>query len=322
MRQYTLMNRRQFIKHSTVLAGSMYLAGQFNLQAQNSGLPKPRLAVTIDDPNLFQTPLYEPRERDLKILENLAKHNLKAALFVCGEKTDPPAGRKLLQRWDSSGHLICNHSYSHHYYHSSKIDINTYLDDIARCDQIINKYDNYTKLFRYPYLKEGNTIEKRDTARAYLKTHDYSHGYVSIDASDWYIDQRLNKRLKENKSADISAYYDFYIQHIQERAAYYSGLAAKFYSKPINHTLLIHHNLLNALFLDQLLTNLKSSGWDLIDADKAFTDPIYLNEPDILPAGESIIWALAKETGRFDAILRYPGEDSQYEEQKIIELGL
>jgi hypothetical protein len=44
--------------------------------------------------------------------------------------------------------------------------------------------------------------------------------------------------------------------------------------------------------------------------------------PKIVPAGESLIWALAKETGKFDKVLRYPGEDSEYENAKMDKLGL
>jgi peptidoglycan-N-acetylglucosamine deacetylase len=31
---------------------------------------------------------------------------------------------------------------------------------------------------------------------------------------------------------------------------------------------------------------------------------------------------LAKETGKFDGLLRYPGEDDRYEKQKMDALGL
>ena len=41
-----------------------------------------------------------------------------------------------------------------------------------------------------------------------------------------------------------------------------------------------------------------------------------------LPAGESLVWALAKETGRFESELRYPGEDDVYENPKMDALGL
>ena len=42
----------------------------------------------------------------------------------------------------------------------------------------------------------------------------------------------------------------------------------------------------------------------------------------ILPAGESLIWALAKESNKFDRSLRYPGEDGDYEKPKMDALGL
>ena len=63
-------------------------------------------------------------------------------------------------------------------------------------------------------------------------------------------------------------------------------------------------------------------GWELIDAEEAFADPVYSSAPDILPAGESLLWALAKQSGRFEDQLRYPAEDSRYEEEAMNRLGL
>jgi hypothetical protein len=51
-------------------------------------------------------------------------------------------------------------------------------------------------------------------------------------------------------------------------------------------------------------------------------DEIYNELPQTLPAGESIIWALVKESGRYDSRLRYPGEDGAYEKDKMDKLGL
>ena len=88
------------------------------------------------------------------------------------------------------------------------------------------------------------------------------------------------------------------------------------------HTILMHFNLLNALFLGDLIDMFKLKGWSVIDAVSAFNDPVFNAQPKIVPAGESIIWALAKETGRFDRFLRYPGEDGDYETAKMDKLGL
>ena len=97
-------------------------------------------------------------------------------------------------------------------------------------------------------------------------------------------------------------------------------MSKKYIERDIKHTLLIHHNPLNALFLDDLLEMFINKGWKLIDATDAFTDPIFKTETSIVPSGESIIWSVAKERG--DSSLRYPAEDSVYEEKRMDLLGL
>jgi hypothetical protein len=54
----------------------------------------------------------------------------------------------------------------------------------------------------------------------------------------------------------------------------------------------------------------------------AFRDPVFKQEPKIVPAGKSLVWALAKESGRFEDRLRYPGEDGEYEKARMDALGL
>lgn len=316
------MNRRNFLAQLALAYSASTLFRSKSLFAQSEDHNKKQIAITIDDPNLYQTPMFQPAERDLAILAHLEKQKVQAALFVCGERVDNPEGKKLLSRWDASGHLICNHSYSHYYYHSDKIEIKTYLDDIKSNDKLIRSYDNYTKLFRFPYLKEGNTIAKRDSVRKYLSENHYRIGYTTVDASDWYIDQRLKSRLQDNKNADLIPYRDFYLEHILARTEYYSNLSDKVIGHPVRHTLLIHHNLLNALFLGDLIRAFQSSGWEIIDADIAYADPIYQKQPDIIPAGESLIWALAYESGKYKEHLRYPGEDAEYEQERMDQLGL
>jgi hypothetical protein len=107
-----------------------------------------------------------------------------------------------------------------------------------------------------------------------------------------------------------------------DRAQYYHELGLKVTGRPVNHTLLTHFNLLNGLFLSDLLDMFTSKGWQLIDAKEAFRDPLFASEPNVLPAGESIIWSLAKATGKIDKDLRYPAEDGAYEQAAMDKLGL
>jgi hypothetical protein len=84
----------------------------------------------------------------------------------------------------------------------------------------------------------------------------------------------------------------------------------------------VHFNVLNAFVLPDVLNAFEGAGWQWIDASLAFEDPVFRSQPQTLPAGESLVWALAKETGRFEERLRYPGEDDAYEKPKLDALGL
>lgn len=310
------MHRRQFTK--IISTSFLTLAGG---RVSQSFTNQPQVAITMDDFQPFGSTDSEKEENSLGILAALKKHgNLKAAAFICGNRVDSVIGKRILNAWNDQGHILANHTYSHWYYHRRTVD--EFETDIIRCENLLKDYSQFTRLFRFPMLKEGDTIERRDKLRAFLKEGGYKNGHVTIDASDWYIDQRLQARLKENPKADLTAYRDFYLDHILERATYYDSLAYKLLKRNIKHTLLIHHNLLNKLFLDGLLTMFERKGWKLIDASEAFTDPVFASEPKTLPAGESLIWALAKESKRFEGSLRYPGEDSVYEKPKMDKLGL
>jgi len=283
----------------------------------------PEIAITIDDFNWNKFVRLSPDECNRALLQALRSHgDLKAALFVACRNVDSDKGKELLREWDRAGHLIANHSFSHKYLNSKNVKADVFTADIARCDEIIRSYPRFQKLFRFPYLKEGDTAAKRDAVRAFLSQQGYRNGHVTIDASDWAIEDRLSARLTKDPGAEVQPYRDFYLAHMWERAQYYDDLARRVLGRSVKHTILMHYNLLNALFLVDLLNMFKSKGWKLIDAREAFKDPVFQAEPKIVPAGESIIWALAKETGKFDDLLRYPGEDSQYEKAKMDKLGL
>lgn len=277
-------------------------------------------AITIDDPNLNGTPKLSPVKRDEHILRRLNSAGKKAALFVCGMRIDSSLGTQLLRRWDSANHIIGNHTYSHINYSNPMTSFEVFSSDISRVEPHIDKLRNYQKIFRFPFLKSGDSVVKRDLIRNFLTNNDYRFGYVTIDASDWYISSRLERRLRQNPNSDLSGYRDYYLKHMWERSQYYDALANRVLGRSPRHTVLIHHNLLNALFLGDLIAHYESKGWRLIDADIAFQDSIFALTPDTIPSGESIIWALAKQAG-IDG-LRYPAEDGRYQQAEMNRLGL
>ncbi len=313
------MRRRHFVK---LLGASALLVAVDDVHFA-AGRSAPEVAITIDDFPWNNTLLLSPAERNRALLTALrTRGDLKTAIFVTGKNLDNDEGKELLSHWDQAGHLIGNHSYSHKYFHSPKVTVEEYAEDILKGEAVLKHYSNFERLFRFPYLKEGDTANKRDRVRKFLKKNGYRNGHVTIDASDWAIEARLRERLTKNAALDPKPYGEFYLEHMWERAKFYDDLAVNGLGRTVRHTMLIHYNLLNALFLGDLIDMFKRKGWRLIDASEAFKDPVFSALPQIVPAGESIIWALAKETGRFEKLLRYPGEDSKFEIARMDKLGL
>jgi peptidoglycan-N-acetylglucosamine deacetylase len=268
-----------------------------------------KIALTFDDgPDMSDRIGLSPADRNAAILGQLADAHLKSILFVTRVDADPERNA-LIRQWGIERHQIGNHTATHPDF--DEVSLDAYERELLTCDEAIREMPGFTRRFRYPYLKEGNTVEKRDGFRAFLDTLSYKTGPASVDASDWYYSQRLAVRLKKQPNADTRPYRDAYLRHLYDRAQYYDGLARTVLGRSVAHVLLLHHNLINALFLNDVVRMLREKGWTLIDSEVAFEDPVYLMRGDILPAGESILWALAKQKGVPD--LRSPGEDDVYE---------
>src|SRR5688572_9410397 len=183
------MYRRNVV--TTLSMGAAALAmPKITLPFSNS---RPQIAITIDDFNLFNASPAIVEKRNRALMAALRAHsNLKAAAFIAARHVDSEPGKSLVREWGTAGHLIANHTYSHWYYHNRSFE--EFANDVMRAEAVLKDLPGFTKWFRFPMLKEGNTLERRDKMRAFLKQRGYRMGYVTIDASDWYIDERLRDR--------------------------------------------------------------------------------------------------------------------------------
>jgi peptidoglycan-N-acetylglucosamine deacetylase len=304
-------DRRQFL---AAFGASTGLVAGGSVAATRS-IADPGLAITIDDFDLSDTPLLTGEARDTAIRATLKRHGVKAAGFVAGKYVDGTLSPRVLRRWSSDGHLIGNHSFSHRYFGGD--DPDAFMADILKCESLLSGYAGFRKLFRFPYLSEGKTAAGRDAMHALLVAHGYCNAHVTIDTSDWYIDNRLKARLKAEAKTELAAYRRFYLDHLWERATYYDGLAVSLFGHSIDHTILLHHRLTTALFLEDALTMFRRRGWRIVDAASAIASPVFRKVPNALPAGQSLLWALAKSDRRLADGLRYPGEGGEYEAPRM-----
>ena len=254
------------------------------------------------------------------MLDALAKANVKAILFPAGRVVDSADGMALVTAWGDAGHAIGNHSYAHGNFGSPRVSLATFIADVQRADALYKALPGWTPLVRFPYLKEGETAEKRDGFRAWMKANGYRGAPVSIETSDWYYSSRFVAWREKNPDAEVKPYREAYLAHLWDRAQHYDAEARALVGRSPKHMLLLHTNAINAAFIGDVIAMFRSKGWRIVAPAEAFADPLYASTPDTLPAGESIVWALAKQRGASG--LRYPAEDGVYEKPLLDKLGL
>lgn len=277
------------------------------------------LALSFDDGlNPSSQPLAS--EWNAAILDSLSKASVKSIFYVTGNRVDSPEGLSLVSDWGIDGHDVANHTYSHFNLNSDQQSLESFISDTERNEALLKDIPGWIKRFRFPYLKEGRTVEKRDGFRRWMAEHGYGTGAVSIDASDWYYSSRYVAWLKDHTQEDSSIFRDAYLDHLWDRASYYDSLSQRMYNRSANHVLLLHTNAINAAFLTDIIAMFRSKGWNIISPEEAYKDPLYSELPKVLPAGESILWSLAKQNGVAD--LRYPAEDGAYEKPILDARGL
>ena len=273
----------------------------------------------------FDDGLDPKRERratgwNARILRALDKQQVHAIVFPSLKQIGGDAGMPLIERWSAAGHGVGNHTATHRSLASKDVSLQDFIDDVQRAEQAFGGLPTWVPMLRFPYLKEGDTIEKRDGMRAWMSEHGYRHAPVSIDTSDWYYNQRYLALQAGGRSEAVRRLTRAYLRHLLERANYYDTLAREVLGRSPAHVLLLHVNAINAATLPAVIEAFRAKGWHFVAARTAFDDPLYGMLPDTLPAGESIVWALAKQRGVEG--LRYPAEDASYERPLVRRQGI
>lgn len=227
-----------------------------------------RIAITIDDAPMGSSQLFTGMERTKKIIDSLQGY--RAGIFVIGENLTTKDGRNRLKLYNEAGHMIGNHTYSH--YTCRKVSAEKFIKDIDKTHELIKDYSNFKPIFRYPYLDECKTQEKKMKVGSYLAGKGYVNGYVTIVTLDWHMNNLLQKAIKHGKKVDYLKLKKIYLESMMEYVNFYYKvyLDRLGYSPP--HSLLLHENDLNALYLADLIDILKEDGWEIINPEDVYSD--------------------------------------------------
>jgi peptidoglycan/xylan/chitin deacetylase (PgdA/CDA1 family) len=285
-----------------------------------------KVALSLDDaPFLRPAPLLAAPAQHEAMRKALKDRNVQAILFANGVNGgDTPEGKAILRAWGEAGHLLANHSYSHWDLNKEAVTLADYEADVLKGEALLRDMPGFTKRYRYPFLRAGNTEAKRDGFYAFLKARGLTIGHVSIDTADWLLDERLRKRLEKDPKADLAPYRELYLKHLWACARFYDAWSREVFGREIPHVILMHSRLLNGLFLGDVIDSFRAKGWTWIAPDTAFADPVYALMPKNLPGGEALADAVSAERGDqgFVKAWRAKGtnpDDLLFSERKLIE---
>jgi len=235
------------------------------------GLSK-ELAITFDDSPRAAKGLLSGPERANKLVAALAKHQVKQVAFFSVSKHLDNEGVTRLNTYSDAGHLIANHSHDHPDFNTSSLS--QYIDNFVQADKQLKQFSTFTKMYRFPYLREGNTQKKRDGMRTALDEFGYRNAYITLNTYDWYIENLFQAALARGEVVNLERMKRYYVDVLIESIEYYDSLAVKYLNRSPKHVLLLHEMDISALFIGDLIDELRQRDWNIISPEQAYNDEI------------------------------------------------
>jgi peptidoglycan-N-acetylglucosamine deacetylase len=243
------------------------------------------LAITVDDLPSHGTlpPGVSRSDVARSILKALKDAGApKVYGFVNAKKLEQhPEDVEVLKLWRNAGFPLGNHTYAHLNLNASTADAfdQNISADEPELKSLMGRQNWHW--FRYPYLWEGDTLEKRHAVRQYLKDHKYHVAQVTLDFEDYLWNGPFARCAEKNDSASIEWLKSSYMATSAEYIALGQSTAKLIYGRDIKHVLLLHIGSFETVMLPQLLESLKRQGFKFITLPDAEKDPAYKSDPDL-----------------------------------------
>jgi peptidoglycan-N-acetylglucosamine deacetylase len=244
----------------------------------------PVVALTFDDlPAAGSLPVGLNRSILASALVSLLKSNQMEGTygFVNAAKLEnDPDAQKALHIWVDAGMNIGSHTWSH-----ISLTDNSAADfehEIAQNEPALEQYANGRDWhwFRYPFLWEGDTLEKRWAVRSYLKAHGYKTAQVTLDFEDYAWNDAYARCVAKQDDGAIAWLRQSYL----ETAAEYIKLGREeeriAFGHEIPNVMLLHATAFTTLMLPQLIDQLHKEGFEFSTLPQVERDPAYAQDPD------------------------------------------
>jgi peptidoglycan/xylan/chitin deacetylase (PgdA/CDA1 family) len=244
-----------------------------------------KLAITIDD--LPQNGGLPPGVTRVDIARDtiavLKKRHVPPVYgFINAKKLEGnPDGAEALKLW-AAAEPFGNHTYTH-------IDLEQNTAEAFERDleqdepalELLAKPGNDWHWLRYPYLHEGDTVEKRRAVREYLTKHGYKIAQVTLDWEDYLWNGAYARCVAKNDKKSIEWLRTSYLSTASEFLDLGRAQAKLIYGHEISYVLLMHLGAFSSTIMPDALDLLKKKGFKLVTLEEAESDPAYQSDPDV-----------------------------------------
>jgi peptidoglycan/xylan/chitin deacetylase (PgdA/CDA1 family) len=185
-----------------------------------------------------------------------------------------------LQRWVAGGQRVGNHTYSHLDLHQSTP--NAFIADLRADEPVLELLDSTGnwRWLRYPYLREGDTVEKRRQVRIALHDRGYRVAQVTLDFEDYLWNTPYARCLATHDTKAITWLRSSYLDTAKTYLRANRQMANQVFGRPIDHVLLLHLGAFSSTILPDLFDLLTKEGFRFVTLDEAERDAAYDTDPD------------------------------------------
>jgi len=280
---------------NTLFVVLLYTTSVISQQSEN----KRYIAVTFDDLPMNTKYLEDGKqwiEQTQKLLSTIKEYNIPAIGFVNEYKlyfNEVLDSSKLnaLQLWVDADLELGNHTFSHPDYHYT--DEKVFFDDIVKGEKItselLSQKNKKLEYFRHPYLHTGMSLEKKKALEDFLKEHNYTIAPVTIDNGEWIYARAYEIAYHKNDDELMKQIGQEYINYMMNKTKYFENQSAKLFGREIKQILLVHANMINADYFDELADELLKHNYQFISLKEALTDPVFQSEDTFIGRG-GISW--------------------------------
>src|SRR5215475_9309788 len=243
------------------------------------------VAVTFDDlPAHAAMPAGTTREEVArKILAALKNAGLPEVYgFINAGKLEAhPEDLAVLKLWREAGQPLANHTYTHMNLNENPAAL--FEENVQRNEPALKSLmpSGDWHWFRYPYLNEGDTLEKRREARRYLQANHYRIAQVTLDFEDYAWNGAYARCADKKDEKSVAWLRESYLATAAEYMALGRKLSQEIFHRDIKYVLLMHVGAFDAEMLPRLLEQMKRQGFRFVSLEEAESDPAYQIDPDI-----------------------------------------